>query len=154
MSKQAVLYEGIDDFPYLKWIRFCKDDLGAGCSKSGLIDLVKVRLLQNKIRAQVIDRFGINPDLKDYLEKKADLELMYIDQVFNPDPSQLVFQKMLEIDIQEIENKEAKDVNDMHSVSRYLGFPLHKEISIAEFFGYIQNINKDVRNKEGVGKST
>lgn len=142
LYSRAELYESIYDFPYLKWIELGKGNKEAACKTKGLFREIDIIILENTIRTQIIDNFGVNTQLNEYLDKKVELEIMLIDQISNPDPSNLIFIRVLEIEIQEMEAIEDKNSNDFDNVCSYLGYALPTETTIYRLFDCVKSLNK------------
>lgn len=100
------------------------------------------------LHSDFIRIFGVSDSYKKYLEKLIEIEVTEIDMVVNKDRSLETFIDIMKIELDEIAPKD--DSNYMENaiaVEKFMGFKMNpKEMSVFEYYSYINSIEKSVKN--------
>jgi len=113
-------------------------------SKSKLSGLF-IKDALNKIQDQLIDAFGVSDIYKRKLKIQIDIEILKLKQLINNDFSTEIDIKLLQKELIALENiKQQGDLMDLKiSIENYMKLKIDfKDISVFEFYKYVNNVEK------------
>ena len=141
---KTLYYETIDELPAHNYFVISEQkDLTPLVKKKGLIKK-KLESIYEAIQAQIINRFGINEQYLQIINLRQQITCLEVDYYLRGDTSAQTFIEILQQELKEILDVSLPDKNETKSqLEKYLGFKLNlKEISVAEYFTYIKQIQK------------
>jgi hypothetical protein len=153
-KKKLNFYSTIDDLPVYNWFQIQKtNDLVWLLKESKTLsddNKIQLEAIWREIYFEFLDTFGIPEQMKEILSLKRDIAVLNARMYIDSDSSLLTF-----IEIKEYQLAKLTASNEVNSVGnvrvyveKFMGFKLNeKEISVKEFYQYIDVINKDANKK-------
>lgn len=154
-KNQLDYYKSIDDLPIYNWLKIQEtNDISWMLKTNHSLNEVHKGILTvafDNIYSQFIDAFGINPALEEILTIKRDIAVLTVDMMLEKDRSLINFIEIKERELKAlIASKNQGSVMEVTAyVEKYMQFKINtKEVTVREFYGYINLMKKEKRPKQ------